>query len=60
MKPRIVVWCKERARDPEFEHKTRPPCSQTWAELPECACIPMKNYLRDYSLDKRKNHQKDS
>lgn len=53
MKPRIVVWCKERARDPNFEHKTRPPCCSTWEQLPECACIPMKNYLRDYCGPKR-------
>jgi hypothetical protein len=51
--PRIVIWCKERASNPEFKHKTIKPCSDTWAALPECACVPMSNYLARYAWDKK-------
>lgn len=37
---RVVVWCAQR-------EKSLRPCTSAFSTLPECACIPMGNYLRD-------------
>ena len=37
---KVVVWCAQR-------EKSLRPCTSAFSTLPECACIPMGNYLRD-------------
>lgn len=36
----VVVWCAKRA-------KFLKPCTGEFSTLPECACIPMDNFLND-------------
>ena len=42
---RVVVWCARRG-------KFLRPCTNEFSGLPECACIPMVNYLNAGQMDR--------